>query len=143
MKECSFLSFHSLSKKMAMSFICHGSKRMKFSHCLRNVPWVGCRTTSRLITTSIVFPSNFLNIFQFGMPLVSTDLVNIQYLKPLLSHRENTEELIEQKGIGQNHSTWNRQNKSFFERQTKGGWQETLDFKPSQCLIREVLNGES
>ena len=69
------------------------------------------------------------------MPLVSTDLVNIQYLKPLLSIGKNTEELIagiresllepadsslrdKRKAVGKKHSTSNQVN-----------------------LIRDILNG--
>ena len=126
MRECSFVSFHD------NSFHRH--------HNIFQLPWLQKDEIFSLLEESSVgfmpydtrvkhnlhcVPLKLFEYFQLGMPVVSTNLVNIKNLEPLLRIGENAEELIghlrnslgekldctlgqKRKLVGEKHSTKNQ-----------------------------------
>ena len=128
MKDCSFLSFHEKPfQKVGNVFHLPWLEKEEIFSMLEECS-VGFMPYDLKVDHNLhCIPLKLFEYFQLGMPLVSTDLVNIQYLKPLLSTGKNSEELIaglresllepadsslrdKRKAVGKEHSTSNQVN---------------------------------
>jgi len=128
MSHCSFLSFHD-------------GKIEKKGNAYK-LPWLGKNEIFKLLENSAIgfmpydtrikhnlhcVPLKLFEYFQVGIPVVSTELLNLKRFEPLLSMSENTEELIchlrnsldekldsplrkKRKLVGESHSTKNQSN---------------------------------
>lgn len=128
MKDCSFLSFHEKPfQKIGNVFYLPWLEKNEIFYLLEHCSVGFMPYDTRIKHNFHCLPLKLFEYFQLGMPLVSTDLLNIHSFKPLLFTGKNADELItglkssllepknsvyreRRRAIGNEHSTLNQVN---------------------------------